>query len=116
MLSVTEGADVYLYQGVCDMRLGFDRLAEKIKVELKRTPLAGGYFVFISRCRKKVRIIYWDRDGYALWQKRLEAGIFKIEILDGFETITGVELFELLSGIDLSRIKFRRNAEKGLYS
>lgn len=116
MLSVAEGAEVYLYQGVLDMRLGFDRLSEKIKTELKRTPLAGGYFVFMSRCRKKVRILYWDRDGYALWQKRLEAGVFKVEALDGYEVITGVDLFALLSGMDLSRIKFRKDAEKGLYS
>lgn len=116
MLSVADGTEVYLYQGACDMRLGFDRMAEKIKLELKRTPFSGGYFVFISRCRRKVRILYWDRDGYALWQKRLEAGIFKVEILDGYETISGVDLFELLSGVDLSRIKFRKEAEKGLYS
>lgn len=116
MLSVAEQAQVYLYQGACDMRLGFDRLSEKIKTELKKTPLGGGYFVFMSRCRRKVRIIYWDRDGYALWQKRLEAGVFKVETFDGYEEITGVDLFELLSGIDFSRIKFRKNAEKGLYS
>ena len=70
----------------------------------------------MSRCRKKVRILYWDRDGYALWQKRLEAGVFKVEALDGYEVITGVDLFALLSGMDLSRIKFRKDAEKGLYS
>lgn len=116
MLSVAEGAEVFVYQGACDMRLGFDRLSEKIKTELKRTPLAGGYFVFMSRCRRKVRILYWDRDGYALWQKRLEAGVFKVERLDGYETITGIDLFELLAGLDLSRIKFRKNTEKGLYS
>lgn len=98
------------------MRLGFDRLSEKVKLELKRTPLAGGYFVFLSRCRRKVRILYWDRDGYAIWQKRLEAGAFKVEAVDGYEVITGVDLLELLSGIDLSRIKFRKSAEKGLYS
>lgn len=116
MLSVTEGAEVYLYQGASDMRLGFDRLSEKIKLELKRTPLTGGYFVFLSRDRRKVRILYWDRDGYAIWQKRLEAGVFKVETLDSYEVITGIDLFELLSGIDLSRIKFRKNAEKGLYT
>ena len=72
--------------------------------------------MFISRCRRKVRVLYWDRDGYALWHKRLEAGVFKVERIEGYEEITGVDLFELLSGTDFSRIKFRKNAEKGLYS
>ena len=74
-----------------------------------------GYFVFFSRNRKKVRVIYWDRDGYAMWLKRLEAGSFKVEIRDGFEQVTGVDLHQILSGMELSRIKVRKNAENGLY-
>jgi transposase len=63
-----------------------------------------------------VRILYWDKDGYAMWLRRLEAGIFKVELRDGYEQITGVDLAELLSGLDLSRIKLRKSAENGLYS
>lgn len=116
MLSIAEGAEVFVYTAAADMRLGFDRLAEKIRAELKRTPLSGGYFVFFSRSRRKVRILYWDRDGYALWMKRLEAGSFKVEAKDGYEQITGIDLQEILSGMELSRIKLRKSAEKGLYS
>ena len=115
MLSVPEQTSVYLYTAAADMRHGIDRLSEKIRNEIGRTPISGGIFVFLSRDRKKVRLLYWDRDGYAIWMKRLEAGAFKVELKDGYETITGVDLFEVLSGMDLSRIKLRKNAEKGLF-
>jgi len=98
------------------MRLGMDRVSEKIQTELSLSVLSGGIFVFISRSRTKVKLLYWDRDGYALWQKRLEAGVFRIEKKDGYEKILGVELEELLSGMDFSRIKLRKHAASGLYA
>ena len=116
MFCAPETAEVYIYTAAADMRLGIDRLAEKIREELKRPPLSGGYFVFLSRNRRKVRILYWDRDGYAMWQKRLEAGSFRVELKDGYEQVTGLDLLEILSGMELSRIKFRKSAESGLYS
>lgn len=116
MFLAAETAEVYLYTAASDMRLGFDRLSEQIRAELKRTPLSGGYFVFFSRSRKKVKVLYWDRDGYAMWLKRLEAGSFKVEIRDGFEQVTGIDLAQILSGMELSRIKVRKNAENGLYA
>jgi transposase len=116
MLSVPSSAAVYLYTAAADMRLGFDRLSEKVKSELKRDPLFGDYFVFFSRTRRKVRILYWDKDGYATWLKRLEAGAFKVEMKDGYEQVTGIDLHEVLAGIDLARIKLRKKVERGLYS
>ena len=116
MLSIPDDIEVYICTECSDMRLGFDRLAEKIRADLKRTPIAGGLFVFFSRTRKKVRVLYWDRDGYALWMKRLEAGAYKVEQRQGYEEITGVDLREIFLGMDLSRIKFRKSAEKGCFS
>lgn len=108
---------VYLYRGALDMRIGFDRLAEKIRGELGCSVISGGLYVFFSRKRERVRIFYWDRDGYAMWMKRLEAGSFKLErAADGYEEIAAIDLGELLSGVELSRIKFRRKAEKGCFS
>ena len=108
---------VYLYRGTLDMRMGFDRLAEKIEHECNRSVYRGGWYVFFSRSRDRVRIFYWDRDGYAMWTKRLEAGTFKVgRSADGYEEITAVDLESLLAGAELSRIKVRQNAERGLYS
>lgn len=116
MLCLPERVEVYLHTAAADMRYGIDRLAEKIKFELRRTPLAGGYFIFFSRSRRKVKVLYWDKDGYAVWLKRLEAGSFKVELKDGYEQITGIDLQQILSGMELSRIKLRKSAENGLYS
>jgi len=106
---------VYLWLGQSDMRISFDRLSILIKEKLSKSAIEGGLFVFFSRKRERVKIFYWDRDGYAIWQKRLEAGVFRIEQRESHEEITGVDLSELLGGVDFSRIKLRKNAENGLY-
>jgi transposase len=98
------------------MRSGFDRRSEVVKSELSISPLSGGIFVFVSWCRKRVKLLYWDRDGYALWYKRLEAGAFRVEKESGYETITGVDLKALLSGVELSRIRMQKVAAAGSYA
>lgn len=116
MRAIGSGVPVYLWLGRTDMRMSFDRLSLLVGEQLSRSVIEGGFFVFFSRKRERVKILYWDRDGYALWQKRLEAGVFRVESREGSEEISGVDLEELLSGVDLSRIKVRRNAENGLYA
>lgn len=115
MRALTPADKVYLWCGVTDMRAGFERLSHLVNEHLNTSVISGGVYVFISRCRRRVKLLYWDSDGYALWYKRLEAGAFRVAKKDGAEIITGVDLEELLSGVDLSRIILRRNAEKGLY-
>lgn len=116
MRGLEPGVAVYLWLGCADMRMSFDRLSMLIREKLSRSVVEGGLFVFFSRRRERVKILYWDRDGYALWQKRLEAGAFRVESREGYEEISGIDLEEILSGVDLSRIKVRKNAEKGLYA
>jgi hypothetical protein len=116
MRELNQDVPVYLYTGTLDMRVGIDRLAEKIQLECQRRVMSGGVYVFFSRRRDRVRLFYWDSDGYALWMKRLEAGSFRVERQDGYEELTAIDLKEILSGIELSRIKVRKNVEKGLYS
>ena len=116
MRGIEPGVPVYLWLGRSDMRMSFDRLSMLVREKLSRSVIEGGLFVFFSRKRDRVKILYWDRDGYALWQKRLEAGMFRVESREGAEEISGVDLEALLSGVDLSRIKVRKNAENGLYA
>ncbi len=96
-------------------RMFSETWAGKIREELSRSVTSGGVFVFLSRCRRKVRLLYWDKDGYAMWVKRLEVGTFRVERRDGYEEITGVDLEELLGGTDLCRIRFRKVASDRLY-
>lgn len=116
MLAIDEEMRVYLWLGVMDMRVGFDRLALFVKERMQRDILSGGLYVFLSRRRDRVKIMYWDIDGYALWFKRLEAGMFRVERVEEREEITGIDLQEILRGVELNRIRFRKNINKGLAS
>jgi transposase len=91
-----------------DMRCGFDRLAERVKAVISQDPLSGHLFVFRSRRGERLKILTWDRDGYVLWYKRLEAGVFKLPRLK--EGVCSVELRAselamILDGIDMTKLK-----------
>ena len=116
MKGIVPETPVYLWLGATDMRAGFERLSAVVQERMSRSVTSGGLYVFISRCRRRIKILYWDNDGYALWYKRLEAGKFRVEVVDGMENISGIDLEQLLSGIDLARIILKRNVEKGLYA
>jgi transposase len=99
---------VYLCAAACDMRKGFDSLAAMVKEFLGHDPLSGHLFLFVGRGRDRVKMLYWDRDGYALWYKRLEDGTFKLPRVEA--GVSGVELKAselamLLDGIDLRSVK-----------
>lgn len=108
MLGIEDNAEVYVFSQATDMRCGFDRLSELVKSKAKKSVLKGGLFVFFSRCCRKIKILYWDTDGYAIWHKRLEAGKYRIGSSDRIEILEGTDLKDLLSGMDLSRIRFRK--------
>lgn len=115
MRGIAADTPVYLWLGATDMRCGFERLSRLVQEKHQRSVIGGGFYVFLSRCRTRVKIIYWDKDGFALWYKRLEAGSLRVGREEASVAIQGAELEEILSGVDLSRIQLRRKAEKGLY-
>jgi len=116
MLNLDQDLRVYLCTTTTDMRRSFDRLAEMALEHTGSNVIKGGMYVFFSRCRSRAKLLYWDGDGYALWYKRLEVGTFKIKLLEsGHEEISGVDLKLLLSGMELSRIKFRNHLKQGVY-
>ena len=74
-------------------------------------PLGGHLYVFWSRRKDRVKILYWDRDGFAVWAKRLEEGTYALPFCESGEVrreITAQELAALLSGIDLNQAKRRK--------
>ena len=78
MKGIVPETPVYLWLGVTDMRAGFERLSAVVQKRMSRSVTSGGLYVFFSRCRRRIKILYWDNDGYALWYKRLEAGTFRV--------------------------------------
>jgi transposase len=99
---------IWLASEPADMRCGFDRLAERATVVTGQDPLSGHLFLFRSRGGDRLKILYWDKDGYALWYKRLEEGTFKLPRLDGDRPsveLRASELAMLLDGIDLKSIR-----------
>lgn len=100
MISLTAMHRIYLYRGACDMRKSFDGLCGIIRSDLGVDPLSGSLFVFVNRRRSMVKLLYWDRDGLALWYKRLERGCFILpERCPGNGHIEHRDLVMLLEGI-----------------
>jgi transposase len=110
-LQVLDGATgprIWLAAEATDMRCGFDRLAERVQTIIGQSPLSGHLFVFCSRCHTRLKVLAWDRDGFVLWYKRLEAGVFKLpKLTPGTRSVElrASELAMLLEGIDLSKLK-----------
>jgi len=99
---------IWLCTGPTDMRRGFDRLAEQAKEVTRQNPQSGHLFAFRSRGGDRLKLLYWDKDGYVLWYKRLESGTFKMPKVNTSQTsleLRASELAMILDGIDLGSVK-----------
>jgi transposase len=90
-----------------DFRKGINSLAVLIESELELNPFSEKLFVFTNRNQKQIRIIYWERNGFCMWQKRLDKETFKWPKKEAgiIQSITGQQLNWLLDGYDISIIK-----------
>lgn len=118
-LDAAQAQRIWLAAEATDMRCGFDRLAERVRAVIGEDPLAGHLFLFRSRRGDRLKILVWDRDGFVLWYKRLESGVFKLpRVTDGRRSVElrASELAMLLDGIDMTRLKrvarYERPAKK----
>ena len=106
MLSLPSAVRVFVCLQPTDMRRSFAGLAMLTEQVIRQDPFSGHLFVFCNRRRDRVKLLYWDRDGWAIWYKRLEAGTFQYPFADtGRKEIAAWELGLLLEGIDLSKGK-----------
>ena len=107
---------LWLASEATDMRCGFDRLAERVRAVMGEDPLSGHGFIFRSRRGDRLKILTWDRDGFILWYKRLEAGVFKLPRAEGgarSQELRASELAMILDGIDVSKLKRVPRYERG---
>ncbi len=111
MLSLPPSVRLFLATQPVDGRKGADSLMAMVREVFGQDPLSGHLFIFFSRRCERVRIVYWDRNGYAMWTKRLERGRFR----PGFETdgkvsarpIEAAQLALIVEGIDLAGARHR---------
>jgi len=115
-LDRTQGPRIWLAVEATDMRCAFDRLAERVRAVIGQDPLSDSLFIFRSRRGDRLKILAWDRDGFVLWYKRLEAGVFKLpRVKDGVHSVElrASELAMILDGIDMTRLKRAPRYERG---
>jgi transposase len=102
---------VYLYCGPVDMRRSFDGLMSIVQSEFEQDVRTGDLFVFINKRADRLKALWWDGDGLAIFMKRLEAGTFQrpsAKESTRHLLIDRVELGLLLSGIELSSVRKRK--------
>lgn len=119
MIGLVHGLKIFICTEPTDMRRGFDGLSGMADGLMKQDPLSGNLLVFRNRNRDRLKILYWDRDGLAIWYKRLEKGTFQFPTdLRPKETkpvsveITASDLSLLLGGIDLRTAHRRKRFER----
>jgi transposase len=103
MLTLPPGARVFVATGRVDGRKGIDGLSALVRSQFAEDPLSGTMYVFFSRRADRVRVLYYDRDGYVLVTKRLEIGTYRIpwRSEQGRVVIEAAELLLVLEGIEL---------------
>lgn len=119
MLSIPPALKIFLAASPTDMRKSHDGLAALVEHVLRENPLSGHLFVFRNKPGDRLKLLYWDTDGYALWYKRLEVGRFRFPAVSEGQTsvtITAAELTMLLDGVDLASVRrtkrYRLSIEK----
>lgn len=106
MLSLPTSVRIWLATKATDLRKSFDTLAELVRQQLGGDPLSGQLFVFRNQRADRIKLLYWDEDGFVIVYKRLEVGSFRFPKAEaaGVE-IRAADLQMLLDGIDLDSVK-----------
>lgn len=116
MISLPSSVRVFLHAPPTDLRKGFDALCGLVTTAFGQDPTSGHLFLFVNRRRDRMKILYWDRDGLAIWYKRLEnPGTFQIPAtatLAASIEMTPTQLSLILSGIDLRSARQRKRYQR----
>lgn len=102
---------IYFATALVDMRNGIDGLRALVEQTLRKDPYEGHLFVFVGKAKDKVKILFWDKNGFVLHMKRLERGRFQLPVVDASKRrveMEATELAMLLDGIDLNARRLKR--------
>lgn len=111
MLTLPAGVRMFVATQPVDLRRSYDGLSAMVEGTFGRSARSGDFYVFINRRANQVRILFWDRDGYCIVMKRLEAGTFRRIVGPEGQSLVEIdagELAMLLEGIDAPVIKRRK--------
>lgn len=115
MLSLPPSVRLFVATQPVDGRKGADSLMVIVRDVFAQDPLSGHLFIFFSKRCDRIRVVYWDRNGFAMWTKRLERGRFRPSFsADGRLTAAAIEAAELaliVEGIDLAGARRRSRWE-----
>lgn len=116
MLGLPPSVRIFLCTQFVDMRKSFDTLACLAQEYCQQNPLSGHLFVFSSRSSDRLKLLYWDTDGYVIIYKRLEEGKFRLpRFIDSEKKsieIDANDLSALLSGFNLLKVKRQHRYER----
>jgi transposase len=116
VISLPHAVRVFLHTPPTDLRKGFDALSGLVATAFGQDPTSGHLFLFVNRRRDRLKILYWDRDGLAIWHKRLETpGTFQLPAVhhDAVSIeMTSTQLALILSGIDLKSARQRKRYQR----
>lgn len=112
MLSLSPALRIFLCLEPVDLRKSFDGLAALVRQALGHDPFAGHWFVFHNRSGDRLKILAWEQDGWAIWYKRLEEGVFRFPAASGDGSprreVRAAELAMLLDGVILEKVQRRK--------
>ena len=115
MLNLPLPVKIFWRVAPTDMRKSFDSLAGLVQTHLGQDALSGDLFVFRSKRGDRLKLLYWDADGLAIWYKRLEKGCFRFPPppADGHGVeVRAADLAMLLDGVELESVKRRKRYQR----
>jgi transposase len=115
MLSLPLPVRIFLCTRHADLRKSFDGLAQMVREFLGADPLSGHLFVFRNKRGDRLKLLYWDTAGLAIWYKRLEEGSFRFPEVTGDGhgvEIRAADLTMILDGVDLKSVKRQRRYQR----
>jgi transposase len=111
MIRLSPTLGIWLSTAPTDLRKGFDGLMQVVAEHVRRNVLEGGLFVFVNRRRDRIKLLWWDEDGLAIFYKRLERGTFEVPKVapDAMSVVLSpTELGLILGGIELASVRRRK--------